>query len=65
MRRDAFGIINSARANTIGSERVIQQLLAEAGQAGSRNELASVDARGVEAPADWDSTEVAGKLRRL
>ncbi len=37
------------------TERVIQQLLADAGQAGSRNELASVDARGVEAPADWDA----------
>jgi hypothetical protein len=35
------------------TERVIQQLLAEAGQIGSGNELASVDARGVEAPADW------------
>jgi thiol-disulfide isomerase/thioredoxin len=35
------------------SEMVIQQLLAEAGSAGAGNELVSVDARGVEAPADW------------
>jgi thiol-disulfide isomerase/thioredoxin len=37
-----------------GSERAIQQLLAEAGQSGS-NELVSVDARGAEVAADWDS----------
>jgi thiol-disulfide isomerase/thioredoxin len=35
------------------SEMVIQQLLAEAGSAGAGSELVSVDARGVEAPADW------------
>jgi thiol-disulfide isomerase/thioredoxin len=35
------------------SEMVIQQLLAEAGSAGAGHETASVDARGVEAPADW------------
>ena len=35
------------------SEMVIQQLLAEAGSAGAGNELVSVDARGLEAPADW------------
>jgi hypothetical protein len=34
---------------------VIQQLLAEAGSAGAGRELVSVDARGVEAPADWAS----------
>jgi hypothetical protein len=33
---------------------VIQQLLAEAGSAGAGQDLVSVDARGVEAPADWD-----------
>jgi thiol-disulfide isomerase/thioredoxin len=37
------------------SEMVLQQLLAEAGAADPGHELVSVDARGVEAPADWDS----------
>jgi hypothetical protein len=37
------------------SERVLQQLLREAGAIGSMDELVSVDARGVEAPADWDT----------
>jgi thiol-disulfide isomerase/thioredoxin len=37
------------------SERIIQQLLAEAGSGGIGHELVSVDARGVEAPADWGS----------
>jgi thiol-disulfide isomerase/thioredoxin len=35
------------------SEMVIQQLLAENGSADPGHELVSVDARGVEAPADW------------
>jgi thiol-disulfide isomerase/thioredoxin len=35
------------------SEMVIQQLLAEAGSTGADTDLVSVDARGVEAPADW------------
>ena len=35
------------------SEMVIQQLLAEAGTTDQDHELVSVDARGVEAPADW------------
>jgi thiol-disulfide isomerase/thioredoxin len=35
------------------SEMVIQQLLAEAGTTDRGHELVSVDARGVEAPADW------------
>lgn len=35
------------------SERVIQQLLAQAGSAGIGHELVSVDARGAEAAADW------------
>jgi thiol-disulfide isomerase/thioredoxin len=35
------------------SEMIIQQLLAEAGSGSSDHELVSVDARGVEAPADW------------
>jgi hypothetical protein len=39
------------------SERIIQQLLSEAGSAGSGRELVSVDARGAEAAADWDSLE--------
>ena len=35
------------------SEMVIQQLLAEAGSSGTETGLVSVDARGLEAPADW------------
>src|SRR6266571_1256350 len=35
------------------SERVIQQLLAEAGNSGIGHDLVSVDARGADAPADW------------
>ena len=35
------------------SERVIQQLLADAGNSGIGHELVSVDARGAEAGADW------------
>ena len=35
------------------SEMVIWQLLAEAGSGGTGHDLVSVDARGVEAPADW------------
>jgi thiol-disulfide isomerase/thioredoxin len=37
------------------SEVVIQQLLAEAGVDDDRHELVSVDARGIEAAADWSS----------
>ena len=37
------------------SERMIQQLLAEAGIGGIRHDLVSVDARGAEAAADWGS----------
>ena len=37
------------------SERMIQQLLAEAGVGGISQELVSVAGRGVEAAADWDS----------
>ena len=37
------------------SEMVIQQLLAEAGSSGVSRELVSIDARGIEAPADWAS----------
>lgn len=37
------------------SEMIIQQLLAEAGSAGAGDDLVSIDARGVEAPADWDT----------
>ena len=41
------------------SEMIIQQLLAEAGSAGARQDLVSVNARGVEAPADWDDLRSA------
>jgi len=37
------------------SEMVLQQLLTDAGSGGTGQELTSVDARGVEAAADWDS----------
>jgi thiol-disulfide isomerase/thioredoxin len=37
------------------SERVIRQLLAEAGRDGVGHDLVAVDARGAEAPADWGS----------
>jgi thiol-disulfide isomerase/thioredoxin len=37
------------------SEMVIQQLLTDAGSAGAGHDLVSVEARGVEAPADWDT----------
>src|SRR5262245_37236774 len=37
------------------SERILQQLLAEAGNGDVGQELVSVDGRGVEAAADWDS----------
>lgn len=39
------------------SEEQIQKLLVEAGVGGSRNELASVDASGAEAAADWNDLE--------
>jgi thiol-disulfide isomerase/thioredoxin len=39
------------------SEMIIQQLLTEAGIGGIGHELVSVDARGVEAAADWGSLE--------
>src|SRR5258706_3548716 len=37
------------------SERIIQQLLAEAGNSGIGHDLVSVDARGAEVAADWGS----------
>ena len=37
------------------SEMIIQQLLADAGMGGTGHELVTVDARGVEAAADWSS----------
>jgi thiol-disulfide isomerase/thioredoxin len=39
------------------SERMIQQLLAEAGRGGSDRTLVSVNGAGIEAPADWGSLE--------
>jgi thiol-disulfide isomerase/thioredoxin len=39
------------------SERVIQQLLAEAGASGVSRELVAVDGRGAEAAADWNNLE--------
>jgi thiol-disulfide isomerase/thioredoxin len=37
------------------SERIIQQLLSEAGNSGIGHDLVSVDPRGAEAPADWSN----------
>ena len=39
------------------SERMIQQLLGEAGATGFSREMVTPDARGIEAPADWDNLE--------
>ncbi len=39
------------------SEVTLQQLLAEAGHGGIGHEQVSVDAHGIEAPADWDSLQ--------
>ena len=39
------------------SERIIQQMLAEAGISGGSQQLVSVDARGLEAAADWDNLQ--------
>jgi thiol-disulfide isomerase/thioredoxin len=50
VRHQQFGEGEYERA-----ERVIQQLLAQAGIGGISPELVSVDARGIEAAADWDS----------
>lgn len=50
------------------SEKIIQQLLAEAGSARNGHELVSVDARGAEAAADWAnlrSPETYVRLRRI
>lgn len=41
------------------SERIIQQLLVEAGNHGVGNELVSVDPKGVEAAADWSDLKSA------
>jgi Thioredoxin like C-terminal domain len=43
------------------SEIVLQPLLAEAGFAGAGRELVSVDAHGVEAPADWATVLLDGR----
>jgi thiol-disulfide isomerase/thioredoxin len=50
IRHDRFG-----EGDYEQSERIIQQLLAEAGGRGIGPELVSVDAQGVEAAADWGS----------
>ena len=53
---DAQGQVRHHRFGEGGyqqSEMIIQQLLADAGSGGAGHELVSVDARGVEAPADW------------
>jgi thiol-disulfide isomerase/thioredoxin len=55
---DAQGQIRHRRFGEGGyeqSEMILQQLLTEAGSGGTDQELTSVDTRGVEAAADWDS----------
>jgi thiol-disulfide isomerase/thioredoxin len=55
---DAQGQIRHHRFGEGGyeqSEMILQQLLAEAGSGDIGQDLVSVDARGVEAAADWDS----------
>ena len=47
------------------SERIIQQLLSEAGTGGIGHDLVSVDARGAEVAADLEQLEISGKLCRL
>ena len=47
------------------SEKIIQQLLAEAGKGDVSHDLVSVDAQGAEAAADMDDVEIAGDLCRL
>jgi len=57
---DADGYIRHHRfgeGDYEGSERVVQQLLAEAGGASTDRGLVSVDGEGAEAPADWDHLE--------
>ena len=46
------------------SEMMIQALLAEAGHSGIDREPVSVDARGIEAAADWGSLKIGGELCR-
>ncbi len=55
---DALGRIRHHQFGEGGyeqSEKIIQQLLAEAGNGGIGHDLVSVDARGAEAAADWGS----------
>jgi thiol-disulfide isomerase/thioredoxin len=55
---DAHGQIRHHRFGEGGyeeSEMILQQLLTEAGSSGIGQDLVSVEARGVEAAADWDS----------
>ena len=47
------------------SEMVIKELLAEAGTGGIDRASVSVDALGLEAPADWEQPRVARELCRL
>ena len=56
---DAEGLIRHhqfGEGDYANSERIIQELLADAGTSGDRAP-ASVDAHGAEVPADWDSLE--------
>jgi thiol-disulfide isomerase/thioredoxin len=55
---DAQGQIRHHRFGEGGyeeSEMILKQLLTDAGSGGIGHDLVAVDARGVEAPADWDS----------
>ena len=59
---DAKGAIRQRQFGEGGyveAERMIQQLLAEAGVAGTGRDLVAVDAQGIEAAADWDNLRSA------
>ena len=45
------------------SEWIVQQLLGEAGFSGAGDQVAAVDARGVEAEADWARLEVSRRAK--
>jgi Thioredoxin like C-terminal domain len=52
---DRLDTIASGEGDYEQSEAIIQRLLTEAGSGGIGHDLVAVDARGVEAAADWDS----------
>jgi hypothetical protein len=49
------GLGECPKSSTVDADAFLQPLLAEAGTGGGSQELISIDARGIEAAADWDS----------